>query len=110
MAREVYLVLPRACEQVLELIMYRIQWMTDTIRPDVKIGDVYEVVVGGVECRNGLTHRMGEQLIVCEKTNDTPYDEVGPYGYNWYVQSKYDKTVWATLESCIERKLLKKIN
>jgi hypothetical protein len=95
--------------------VYTIPWTTDNIRPEVKPGEVYKVVVSGVSCRSGFTHNRDELLVVCEKTNDFPPKgpygevEVGPYGYNWYVQTMHDYSVWSTLESCIERGMLKKV-
>lgn len=89
--------------------MYSIPWTTEDVRPKVKTGDVYEVIVSGIRCRSGFTHNRGEVLEVLHETLAAPFDEIGPYGYNWWVKTKHDNSVWATLESCIERGLLKKV-
>lgn len=88
--------------------MYTIPWTTDA-RPIVRPGDRYKVVAAKIICRSGYTHLHGEILDVVQQTVETPYDEVGPYGYNWRVHTKHDYSVWSTLESCIERGLLQKV-
>lgn len=76
----------------------------------VEAGDVYEVMVTGLYCRNGLAHRLGDILHVLKATHEVPYGEIGPNGCNWVVSSKYDTSIWSTLESCIERCVLKLVD
>lgn len=76
----------------------------------VKAGDVFRVCVSGIRCRNGLVHMRDETLTVVSPTIDTPFDEVGPHRINWIVRTKHDRSVWATLESCIARGLLEPVS
>lgn len=62
-----------------------------------------------VSCRDGSVQHSGTILKVIKQTLLTPHDEVGPHGHNWLCDASNGRTVWATLESCIARGLLKKI-
>lgn len=73
----------------------------------VKAGDVY-VFVSMVLTRGGHIFRVGERLTVVEPTGQTPYGEIGPDGVNWHCQASNGYTVWATLEQCIARGLLRR--
>ena len=87
-----------------------IQWQDSTKHPQVMSGDVYEVLIPKLTCRSGLVHLKGDRLIVMRHTKEAPHNEVGPLGYNWIVKTKHDVSVWATLESCITRGLIQKVN
>jgi len=41
-------------------------------------------------------------------TQKTPHGEIGPDGKNWICETSFGTSCWATLESCIERKLIVK--
>ncbi len=62
-----------------------------------------------VSCRSGLSHKKGTGLFVWLATQDAPHDEKTDHGTQWVCQTNLDTSVWATLESCIHRGLLKKV-
>lgn len=74
----------------------------------VHTGDVYQFQMP-VSTRAGVTYNHGDLLLVQKQTKDTPHGEIGPYGYNWLCVTHANTTVWATLESCIERGYLRRI-
>ena len=74
----------------------------------VHAGQVYEFV-RDVSCRSGFVHPGGSFLHVVDSTKATPHGEIGPCGHNWVCKTQYDVSVWATLEHCIERGLLRKV-
>lgn len=78
----------------------------DTILP--KEGETYEFL-DNVSTRAGHVHPKGSLLFICDRTGMTPHFEVGPRGYNWVCRTQFSVSVWATLEHCIERKLLRKL-
>lgn len=74
----------------------------------IMVGDIYECMYD-ISCRDGSTLPNGSTVTVLEKTGFIPYGEVGP-DKNWLCKAANGNTVWSTLESCIERKLLKKVS
>jgi len=90
-------------------VTHQIGWVTThNPKPVVESGDVYEFQVQ-VLTRGGFVFKIGSKLRVMDRTNSTPHGEIGPYGYNWICDADNGTTVWATLEQCIERDLLRKI-
>jgi hypothetical protein len=75
---------------------------------NVSEGDTYEFL-DNVSTRAGHVHPKGSMLFVHDRTRSTPHDEIGPRGYNWICRTQFGISVWATLEHCIERGLLKKL-
>jgi hypothetical protein len=75
----------------------------------VNDGDVYQFVVP-VSIRAGVNYLTGDLLLVQKFTKETPYGELGPNGINWVCTTRFNTSVWSTLESCIERGMLKKIH
>lgn len=69
-------------------------------------GDIFQFQYN-VDCRDGSRLRQDSLLIVLNKTYETPYNEIGPYGYNLICKADNGITTWATAESCWERGLLK---
>jgi hypothetical protein len=61
-----------------------------------------------VWCRDGNTMKAGSRLEILEVTTETPYDEIGPYGYNLVCMTCNGVTVWSTVELCVDRGLLVK--
>lgn len=89
-------------------IMRKIEWITDRGSSIlVEPGDTYELLIS-MSCRDKSIIKKGSCILVLEQTNLTPYDEVGPHGYNWICYATNGKTIWSTLEHCIERGLLGK--
>ena len=94
---------------------YREQFPDDvvTIQPlgpyeKVQAGDVYEFT-NDVWLRSGHIAEEGDRLHVIEPTGQVPFGEIGPDGVNWKVDAGNGFTVWATLEQCISRGLLRKV-
>jgi hypothetical protein len=75
----------------------------------VEEGDAY-VFQDDVSTRAGFVHPKGSLLFVHDRTGSAPHDEVGPRGHNWICRTQFDVSVWATLEHCIERGLLKRLS
>ena len=74
----------------------------------VKSGDVYEFLCN-MSTRAGHTHPKGSLLHVHDRTTDTPHGEISESGYNWYCRTEIGISIWATLEQCIARGLLKRV-
>ena len=60
-----------------------------------------------VYCRDGSILSKGSRLTVILPTHEVPYGEIGPRGVNWICDAENGRTIWATLEQCISRGLLK---
>lgn len=75
----------------------------------VRTGDVYQFAIG-VSTRAGNIHQPGTLLVVQNRTKETPFGEVGPRGVNWQCITEYGSSIWATLESSIERGLLRLVH
>ena len=75
----------------------------------VKEGQVFQWLFD-VKCRDkdprGFIMPKGSRLRVIKRTHFNPYNEIGPNGHNWLCEAANGITVWATLESCLERNLL----
>ena len=78
------------------------------VKVDVQSGDVYEFLCN-MSTRAGHTHPRGSRLYVHDRTTDPSFGEISESGYNWYCRTDFGISVWATLESCISRRLLKKV-
>lgn len=72
----------------------------------VHSGEVYEFLFD-VHTRGGLVHETGDLLEVLDSTQRAPYGEVSQSGVNWVCKTKYSTSIWATLEQCIARGLLR---
>ena len=88
-----------------------IGWLDPASERRVRVseGDVYEFV-GGCSTRSGLIHPRGALLFVHDRTGSAPHGEVGPRGHNWICRTQLDVSVWATLEHCIERGVLRRVS
>lgn len=75
----------------------------------VEEGDTYEWL-HDVGTRSGTTMTRGSTIKVVAATQWTPHDEIGPTGCNWLCDAVNGRSVWATLEHCIARRLLKKVD
>lgn len=69
-------------------------------------GEIYELQ-SNLHCRDGNILPAASLLIVLHKSQETPYGEVGPYGYNLICKSANGITTWSTAESCFHRGLLR---
>ena len=78
-------------------------------RINVRVGDVYQFIIGA-STRAGHNHLPGHLLVVTKRTKETPYGEIGPRGYNWCCLTQHSTSVWSTLESCIERGMLRLVH
>lgn len=90
----------------------RIPWIDPKNSPkkiSVRTGDVYQFTTG-VSTRAGHNHYPDTLLVVQARITGAPHGEIGPRGYNWQCISQYGSSVWATLESCIERGMLKLVH
>jgi hypothetical protein len=74
----------------------------------VRSGDTY-VFTCDVSTRAGHMHPRGSLLYVHDATQSTPHNEIGPHGSNWICRTQFSVSVWATLEQCIERGLMKRL-
>jgi len=74
----------------------------------VHSGDEYEFLYD-MTTRAGHIHSKGSRIRVLDATTQAPYNEIGESGHNWICRTKYSVSVWATLEQCISRGLLRKI-
>lgn len=74
----------------------------------VERGDVY-VWQDDIHCRDGSIMKAGSLVRVIHATQSTPYDEIGPNDCNWVCEADNGTTIWATLEACIARGLLVKL-
>lgn len=74
--------------------------------PPVAPGQTYVFTVP-VSTRAGHVHWAGTQLLVIAQTPACPYDEISATGYNWICSTQHGASVWATLEQCISRGLLR---
>lgn len=81
----------------------------ERIIPDVRPGEIY-VLQCVMSTRAGHNHELGSELHVLDFTTKTPHGEISASGRNWVCQSIYGISVWATLESCISRGLLVKLD
>ncbi len=70
-------------------------------------GDVYEFT-STISTRAGHLHPCGSLLYVHDHTQEAPHDEIGENG-NWWCRTDFGLSIWATLEQCIARGLLKKV-
>jgi hypothetical protein len=88
----------------------KISWLqpesAQTIRPEA--GEVYQFM-HDCSTRAGHIHPRGSLLYLEYKTTETPFDEIGPEGYNWMCRNSFGRSIWSTVESCIERKILKRV-
>jgi hypothetical protein len=75
----------------------------------VQEGDVYVFLVN-MTTRAGFVHPAGSRLYVHDATKDTPFDELGPDGVNWYCRTQFDLSIWSTLEQGIERFLFARVS
>lgn len=75
----------------------------------VRAGDVY-VFMTNCSTRAGHIHPKDSLLYVHDNTGATPHDEIGPHGTNWLCRTQFGVSVWATLEQCIERGILKRLS
>lgn len=91
--------------------MKKIEFLSPASHGKVQVqsGETYEFQYD-VSTRAGHVHGEGTHLHVHDSTKETPFDEIGPYDLNWYCRTEFGISVWATLESCIERGLLKKVS
>lgn len=71
-------------------------------------GDEYEFTCP-VSTRAGVTYQKGDLLKVLDRTSKAPNFELSSLG-NLVVEGKFGTSVWATLESCIARHLLKLVS
>ncbi len=71
-------------------------------------GEVYQFEMP-VSTRAGHYFMPGDLLYIHEATEETPYGEIGPRGMNWICRTRFGVSVWSTLESCIERGLLSRV-
>jgi len=74
------------------------------VRPGERFVWLYDV-----GCRDGKTLSKGSIIEVLEKTNYSPHNEMGPRGHNWICKAENGVTVWATLEHCLDRELLRRV-
>lgn len=77
-------------------------------RIEVEAGEVY-MFTYPISTRAGHNYDRGDLLFVHRQTTDSPFNEVGPRGFNWHCRTRFGVSVWSTLESCIERGLLTKV-
>lgn len=90
----------------------KIPWIDPKESPkniSVRTGDVYQFATS-VSTRAGHYFEVGDLLVVQFRTQGAPYGEIGPRGYNWQCLTRYSSSVWSTLESSIERGLLKLVH
>lgn len=87
-----------------------IGWLSPTSERTVCVseGETY-VFQESVSTRAGFVHPKGSLLFVHDRTGHVPHGEIGPRGHNWLCRTQFDISVWATLEHCIERGLLKRL-
>lgn len=78
-------------------------------RVHVRSGDTY-VFTCDCSTRAGHVHPRDSLLYVHDSTTDAPFDEIGPKGINWWCRTQFGISVWATLEQCIERGILKRLS
>lgn len=74
----------------------------------VNEGDVYVFDVP-MKTRAGHVHEVGSTLTVLAKTNIPAWGEVSQSKSNWYCETQYGKTIWTTLEQCISRRVMHKM-
>ena len=74
----------------------------------VACGDTYEFLDNMIT-RAGHVHPKGSLLYVHDFTLKTPHDEISESGRNWICRTDFGISIWATLEQCISRRLLKKV-
>lgn len=87
---------------------FRILSVRDTLGAiaPVRAGQTYIFTVP-VSTRAGHTYWPGAELFVVEETQECPYDEIGASGHNWICRTQNGDSVWATLEQCISRGVLR---
>lgn len=78
------------------------------IRP-VQSGDIYRFAMD-VSTRAGHTHPAGSLLHVHDPTTRSPHGEISESGRNWICRTDFGISCWATLEQCIGRGLLEKVD
>jgi hypothetical protein len=89
----------------------KITWIDPINSPkkiQIRSGDLFQFT-HDVSTRAGYVHPRGSLLYVHQMTHDKPHGEVGPRGFNWVCRTQFDVSIWATLESSIERGLLVKV-
>lgn len=74
----------------------------------VREGDVYQFLCD-MSTRAGHIHPAGSLLHVVQQTRDAPHGEVSQSGSNWLCRTERGASIWATLEQCIGRGLLVKV-
>ena len=87
-----------------------IPWLDPRSADRIKVapGDTYEFTAD-ISTRAGHIHPKGSRLFVHDPTTDSPNDEIGPRGMNWYCRTQFGISIWTTLEHCIERGVLRKV-
>ena len=91
-------------------MVYRVPTVNDSNEHQtvsVTAGDVY-CFMDDVYTRSNLVHNKGDLLLVLDSTLQTPHGEISESGVNWVCETRHSTSVWATLEQCIARGLLKK--
>jgi hypothetical protein len=75
-----------------------------TVQPNY----VYEFACD-MSSRSGVMYKAGDEIRVVEATQSTPHNEIGVSGCNWICETKHGRSVWATLEQCVSRGMLRQI-
>jgi len=74
----------------------------------VEPGHTYEFLFG-MSTRAGHVHERGSLLHVEDRTTRTPHGEISESGSNWVCRTQHGTSVWATLEQCLSRGMLKRL-
>jgi hypothetical protein len=75
----------------------------------VREGDCYRFEYN-METRAGHVHPDGSLLHVVQATQDCPHGEISQSGTNWLCKTEFGVGIWATLEQCIARGLLVRVD
>lgn len=78
------------------------------VEVSVAPGETYRFTTS-VRTRAGQVYREGNLLHVHDPTQETPFGEMSGNGCNWICRGDYGISVWSTLESCIARGLLVRV-
>ena len=79
------------------------------VKVQVQSGDTWKFLCN-MSTRAGHVHPKGSLLHVHDKTTEAPHGEIGESGFNWWCRTEFGLSIWATLEQCIARGLLKKVD
>ena len=75
----------------------------------VREGDVYRFECD-MSTRAGHVHPAGTLLHVVQATRDCPHDEISESGSNWLCRTDHGASLWATLEQCIARGVIVRVD